>query len=308
MMNFYTTNLELIAILGVELFFPLSGFVLANQLKKLETNTNFTSTFLFRRWIRTLPPYLVALICAGIMFDTGNLINFIKFATYTQNIIADNPSPNFFSVAWSLSVEEWFYISIPLLLIFTSKLFQSLSDKLILICLFVIMVGILTKAVHIPTPEQWGEEIRRSVVFRIDSICYGVLAFLWRNKINKKIFSIIFILFFSFMIYLFREPDYLLENQLIQLLFLPACSFSFAVSLAYLSKFKINNKLSAIGKFLANISYSMYLFHLIFMAIFQKFILEIQFSFLMYILSLMLFSTVFYYYFEKPINDLRPNY
>ena len=31
-------ELEFVAILGVELFFPLSGFVLASQLQKLETN------------------------------------------------------------------------------------------------------------------------------------------------------------------------------------------------------------------------------------------------------------------------------
>ena len=106
---------EFTSILGVELFFILSGFVLAPQILKLEKNPKkYIKTFLLRRWIRTVPPYIVALICAGILFGYGDALNFLKFLTYTQNIFRDNSLPNFFSVAWSLSVEEWFYIFLPL--------------------------------------------------------------------------------------------------------------------------------------------------------------------------------------------------
>ena len=78
---------EFTSILGVELFFVLSGFVLASQLLKLEADPKRNlKIFLFRRWIRTVPPYLVALICAAIVFDYGDKLNFLKFLTYTQNI------------------------------------------------------------------------------------------------------------------------------------------------------------------------------------------------------------------------------
>jgi peptidoglycan/LPS O-acetylase OafA/YrhL len=308
MVNLDTPILELISILGVELFFPLSGFVLANQLKKLESNPNSTWTFLLRRWVRTIPPYLVALICAAIIFKAGDLINFLKFVTYTQNIFVDDPSPNFFSVAWSLSVEEWFYFFIPMCLLVLMKFYKHLSNKLIRICLSIILIGIILKIVFVPSPEFWGEEIRRSVIFRIDSICYGVLAFLWKDFIDRKFFIINITLFFVFLFFLLQTPHLLAKNQLIQLIFLPTCSFSFAVILAFLSKFEINKKLSFFGRFLANISYSMYLFHLIFIALFQKFLPQIENGFAIYILTVVVFSTVFYYSFEKPINDARPNY
>ena len=308
MANLHSTSAEFLSILGVELFFPLSGFVLANQLSKLESNINLTRVFFLRRWIRTIPPYLVALTCAAIIFDSGDLINYVKFATYTQNIFVDNPSPNFYSVAWSLSVEEWFYLSIPICLITLSKIGHHLSNKLIRICLSVILIGIALKLVFMPSPEFWGEEIRRSVVFRIDSICYGVLAFLWKEKINQQYFPIILILTLSALFFLLQSPNLLAENQFLQFIFLPLCSLSFATTLAYLSKVKINNKLHSIGRFLANISYSMYLFHLIFIVLFQKFLPQIEFGFALYLLTITGFSAVFYYLFEKPINAMRPNY
>lgn len=304
----HNLNLELIAILGVELFFPLSGFVLANQLKKVESNINNTITFFLRRWIRTIPPYLIALTCAAIIFDSGELLNYIKFATYTQNIFIDNPSPNFFSVAWSLSVEEWFYLILPICLIILWKMNQKLSNKLIIVCISTILVGIILKLVFMPSPDLWGEEIRRSVVFRIDSICYGVLAFFWRKSVNLLLFVITLIFSLIFLTYLFNSPHFLLENKFIQFMFLPMCSLTFSIILAFLSKFEINKTLSFIGKFLANISYSMYLFHIIITALFQQFLKLNEFSFFLYVLTLTGFSTVFYYFFENPINSSRPNY
>ena len=56
---------EFTSILGVELFFVLSGFVLTPQILRLEKNLKKNlKIFLIRRWIRTIPPYLVALIFA----------------------------------------------------------------------------------------------------------------------------------------------------------------------------------------------------------------------------------------------------
>ena len=304
----YNLKFEFIAILGVELFFPLSGFVLANQLQKLESNKKGFRIFFLRRWMRTIPPYLVALTCAAIVFDSGGFLNYLRFASYTQNIFIDNPSPNFYSVAWSLSVEEWFYLFIPLCLFALLNLTKGISNKLQTVCITTILIGIILKFIFMPSPEFWGEEIRRSVIFRIDSICCGVLAFMWRKKLNQNIFIINLITISIIFIYLIYSPHSIAQNQFIQFLFLPTCSLSFAVTLAYLSKFKTSKNLSVIGRFLANISYSMYLFHILFIALFQKFVTPNELGFALYFLSLTGFSTVFYYFFEKPINDVRPQY
>jgi peptidoglycan/LPS O-acetylase OafA/YrhL len=302
----YNSKFEFIAIVGVELFFPLSGFVLASQLQKLESNKKGFRIFFLRRWIRTIPPYLVALSCAAILFDSGGFLNYLRFASYTQNILIDNSSPNFYNVAWSLSVEEWFYLFVPLCLFALVNFAKGISNKLQTVCIATILVGIILKFIFMPLPEFWGEEIRRSVIFRIDSLCFGVLAFMWRKKLNKNILIINLITILAVFLYILNSTYLLAENQFLQFTFLPMCSLSFAITLAYLSKFKISGNLSIIGRFLANISYSMYLFHILFISLFQKLVIPNEIGFVLYFLLITGFSTVFYYFFEKPINDSRP--
>jgi len=301
-------ELEFVAILGVELFFPLSGFVLASQLQKLESDKIGFRTFFVRRWIRTIPPYLVALTCAAIIFESGSFFNVLKFLSYTQNIFSDTSSPNFYSVAWSLSVEEWFYIIIPLCLFTLVSVAERIPNKLQTVCITIIVIGFFIKFMFMPSPEVWGEEIRRSVLFRIDSLCYGVLAFMWRKKITKIMFFSTFFLT-SILIFYLLNSIYLISNsKFVQFIFLPYCSLSFSIILAYVSKFEITAPYSKVGKFLANISYSMYLFHIIFIALFQNFVKLNEFGIVSYFIVVTAFSTIFYYFFEKPLNDSRPKY
>ena len=56
----------------VEFFFILSGFVLCPQIIKVFNNPNLIKIFYYRRWLRTLPAYLLALVIFSIMFK--NLI------------------------------------------------------------------------------------------------------------------------------------------------------------------------------------------------------------------------------------------
>ena len=53
---------QFFSIFFVEFFFILSGFVLYPQLKKIHENVKNTKIFYLRRWYRTIPPYLVALL------------------------------------------------------------------------------------------------------------------------------------------------------------------------------------------------------------------------------------------------------
>src|SRR5947209_8383402 len=62
-------TLEFISVLGVEVFFILSGFVLAPQILfclQEQTARRF-GIFVIRRWMRTLPPYIVALTVVAIL-------------------------------------------------------------------------------------------------------------------------------------------------------------------------------------------------------------------------------------------------
>lgn len=105
---------------GVDLFFVLSGFLIASQLfaSIRETGTFSFREFFFRRFFRIVPVYLVAL---AIYFfvpafrERAGLAPAWKFLTFTLNFGQDLRVAGAFSHAWSLCVEEHFYLVLPLL-------------------------------------------------------------------------------------------------------------------------------------------------------------------------------------------------
>lgn len=104
--------------MGVDLFFALSGFLIAGQLLRpfaLGLAPNYPRFFV-RRWLRTVPAYLVVV---GLYFlvpavrERPNLQPLWQFLTFTENLFIAPPLPKAFSQVWSLCVEEQFYILLP---------------------------------------------------------------------------------------------------------------------------------------------------------------------------------------------------
>jgi peptidoglycan/LPS O-acetylase OafA/YrhL len=105
--------------IGVDLFFGLSGFLIAGQLLKpwsVGLKPDYKK-FFKRRLLRTLPAYVVI---AAIYFllpalrERPIIQPFWQFATFTENLFFD-VSPRAFSHVWSLCVEEQFYLVFPIL-------------------------------------------------------------------------------------------------------------------------------------------------------------------------------------------------
>ncbi|MCC7681801.1 acyltransferase [Janthinobacterium sp. FW305-128] len=101
---------------GVDLFFALSGYLIGNQIfTALRSEHGFSlSRFYARRFLRTLPNFYVVLalyyLWPAFRGDSA-LLPLWKFLTFTQNI---NLTPGTaFSHAWSLCVEEQFYVLLP---------------------------------------------------------------------------------------------------------------------------------------------------------------------------------------------------
>jgi peptidoglycan/LPS O-acetylase OafA/YrhL len=102
---------------GVDLFFVLSGWLIGTlywkELKRFE-NVSLLR-FWFRRWARTIPPYLVVLLLAWLAVYVARREPFDwRYLLFIQNYSQQLP---FFSVSWSLCVEEHFYVFLPLLLL-----------------------------------------------------------------------------------------------------------------------------------------------------------------------------------------------
>ncbi|MEO6362690.1 MAG: acyltransferase [Caldimonas sp.] len=106
---------------GVDLFFLLSGWLLGSQLmRELKSSGSIRLTrFWSRRWMRTLPAYYAVLLFTfAQQIYKGNHDLDWSYLWFGQNYFSDLP---YFTVSWSLAVEEHFYLAIApfLVLLFT---------------------------------------------------------------------------------------------------------------------------------------------------------------------------------------------
>jgi peptidoglycan/LPS O-acetylase OafA/YrhL len=119
--------------LGVDLFFAISGFILANQAIKVGTNPlggAFLKAYFGRRVLRIEPPYIILLVATWVFIS---LTGFVPDGTHRFDVEPASLSvsllggvfylhdliwgtfPRLFPPGWSLEVEVQFYIVAPLL-------------------------------------------------------------------------------------------------------------------------------------------------------------------------------------------------
>ena len=107
---------------GVDLFFVLSGFLITSQLfgQMLKGGAISFRVFFLKRAFRILPAFWIV-VSIYFLFpffrEKEALPALWRFLTFTQNFDLDLHSSGTFSHAWSLCVEEHFYLFLPLTLI-----------------------------------------------------------------------------------------------------------------------------------------------------------------------------------------------
>ena len=167
---------------GVDLFFVLSGFLIGGILLRLGPQIVEFSVLLgfwLRRWLRTLPNYwlFLALNVPFMMYVWKlpvDIPSFLwRFPFFLQNVTGRHPP--FFPESWSLAVEEWFYLLLPLLTWLGLKLTRRYT-LVFLTSACALLVGPLIVRLVAPPPEIWAEDVRKVVIFRLDAIMYGVMA------------------------------------------------------------------------------------------------------------------------------------
>src|SRR5580704_8318116 len=107
---------------GVDLFFVLSGYLIASQLfVKMATGKKISfPEFFLKRFFRIIPAYLAVLtiyFCFPAFREREALSPLWRFLTFTQNFGLDLSIHGTFSHSWSLCIEEQFYLLLPLILI-----------------------------------------------------------------------------------------------------------------------------------------------------------------------------------------------
>lgn len=314
--------LETVTSLAVELFFVLSGFVLCPFLKKIfESTTGVVKNlliFLVRRWMRTLPLYFLSLAFFVILFSGRLDLTAIKYLIFLQNFHWPPPDFDYFSVSWSLAVEEWFYILFPCFIAVFFAIWRQLvrlGDRTTVYMIgsiaFVAVITLLRGLSDVPV-ENWGLGLRRVVLFRLDSIGFGILLYLWRDRLYKIPVAVIFITVIATAAYLFdaygrisRGLSVALEFRL--LVFAATVLFSCAVLAFFLRLERLfQGWMKEISLWGGGISYGVYLFHIPIGALIGKlYDLPGSVFVVVTVLVIFIFTTLVYYFFEKPILEAR---
>ncbi|AMP05661.1 acyltransferase family protein [Collimonas pratensis] len=130
---------------GVDLFFVLSGYLISNQIFGgiVRGQELSLKNFYIRRFLRTLPNYYVVLALYFLfpLAMGGNTPPPLwRFLTFTQNLWLQPGTA--FSHAWSLCIEEQFYLLLPAVVILAVRYGRSI--RLAWVALLVLMLAGMT--------------------------------------------------------------------------------------------------------------------------------------------------------------------
>ena len=281
----------LVGLFGVDLFFCLSGFLIGRILLQEsahwpEEKETGLLRFWYRRWMRTLPLYFFFFL-VSLKYDwTGatTLSARLSYLVFAQNLIW--AMPDFYGVTWSLSVEEWFYFSFPLMLLSFMALGRSPRQAAaISIAVFILLPPLLRLTMR-GNFDDYGsidESIRHVMVFRLDSIGFGVLvAYIsqWHGVMFQRLVRYWWI-FFGLVVACVActQQNYfsLSQARLVAPFYFSISALAFAGLIPFFStlqrsRFSLFNRFV---KYTSLISYSMYLAHIfafvVGMAILRKF-------------------------------------
>ena len=134
--------------------------------------------------MRTIPPYVVALVVIALM--TGNLMtaDFVRYLFYVENLFVSANHIDFYPVAWSLAVEEWFYVLFAPALFVVAMLLGRGDRRLE--AAFAILVIVVVAALRFAlAPHDWDLNVRRVTLFRINSIVWGFLLYLAIERLPR---------------------------------------------------------------------------------------------------------------------------
>lgn len=309
---------------GVDIFFVLSGFLIGGILLK---ELNKTQTFGFsdllqfwkRRWFRTLPNYYLILaanyfvVRYGIINEDIEQFNF-HFITFTQNFAW--PFQGFFWESWSLSIEEWFYLFSPLLILLLCKFLSNKTAFLVATVSMIVLPLLYRYSMFNPDIDyfNWDISFRKTVLCRLDSIGYGLL-FAWVFFYYKKLWSKISIPSFALgliLLFFIMNSGFNQQTLYQQTIYFSLIPFAVMLLLPLTTRYKKATGILPLAiQHISKISYSMYLINLALVAevIRDNFApqggMDGVLKYLLYWTIVIVASTLLYKLFEKPMMDLR---
>ncbi len=320
--------------LGVDIFFVISGFLITGIIiTEIQQNSFSLKQFYTRRIKRIYPAFitvmaLVSFIASAIFIynDFNKLRKTIELAIaflsnfylgLTQGYFDLSANENPVLHIWSLAVEEQYYLIFPLILILAYKKFREIK---VLFIITLILFFILLATSFIPA-NFYKEVLHQPNIYylsnlRFPELLVGSLLAIYHNlsaskQASKQASNLIAIL----STLLLFSCLFLMNNNIAFIpgvtLILP-CIFTaliiHATSQNNIVKLCLSNKAIV---FIGKISYSLYLYHWIFIAFAYYITGEKQInnqSIAIVIVLTIIFSVLSYYLIEQPIRKSKLNF
>lgn len=320
--------------LGVDIFFVISGFLITGIIiTEIQQNSFSLKQFYTRRIKRIYPAFitvmaLVSFIASAIFIynDFNKLRKTIELAIaflsnfylgLTQGYFDLSANENPVLHIWSLAVEEQYYLIFPLILILAYKKFREIK-VLFIITLILFFILLATSFV---SANFYKEVLHQPNIYylsnlRFPELLVGSLLAIYHNlsnkvQLSKQISNILAILstllLFSCLFLMNNDIAFIPGITLI----LP-CIFTALIihttSQNNIVKLCLSNKAIV---FIGKISYSLYLYHWIFIAFAYYITGEKQInnqSIAIVIVLTIIFSVLSYYLIEQPIRKSKLNF
>ena len=313
--------------MGVDLFFVLSGFLIGGQVLAplARGDTLDLRDFYLRRAFRILPAFLVVLLLYVAVADfreAPGLEPWWKFATFTLNLSIDYTRNQAFSHAWSLCVEEHFYLLFPLLAWWLTRRPSLL--KVTALCAALVLGGIAIRTgvwLHddalAPQRNWFVEDIYYPTWCRLDGLLAGVMLALgkvyrpqawqrWATRANGVLLAGLATV--ALALWLFRDRTGLTGNAVgwpVLSLGLALLVFAGAQRTSWLGRWRVPG-----AGWLAAISYSLYLvhkpmFHLVDQQFGEALAGQGLLGFAVFAIASVLAGAILHYAVERPALQLR---
>lgn len=320
--------------LGVDIFFVISGFLITGIIiTEIQQNSFSFKQFYTRRIKRIYPAFITVMalvsFIASVIFiynDFNQLRKTIELATaflsnfylgLTQGYFDLSANENPVLHIWSLAVEEQYYLIFPLILILAYKKFREIK-VLFIITLILFFILLATSFV---SANFYKEVLHQPNIYylsnlRFPELLVGSLLAIYHNlsnkvQLSKQVNNILAILstllLFSCLFLMNNNIAYIPGVTLI----LP-CIFTALIihttSQNNIVKLCLSNKAIV---FIGKISYSLYLYHWIFIAFAYYITGEKQInnqSIAIVIVLTIIFSVLSYYLIEQPIRKSKLNF
>jgi peptidoglycan/LPS O-acetylase OafA/YrhL len=308
-------------VIAIEYFFVMSGFLVGEMLiREFYTASTWKTlvNFWIKRWFRTLPLYYLILILKIFLTPPAPGTQLWPYFLFLQNNIG---GISFYAVSWTLVIEEWFYLFMPLLVFILFRNGMQ-RQRFILLTIVVIISEIILRTMYISYKDVPWAGIVGNFPFRFDSFMIGVAIAFVKVEYKKtfsalaaaRVFIPVSLLFIMYLIFFAASGGGELSGTsfwvrtsgfAITSIFM-ALQMPFLNNSTLLNSINDNNRIKQALTWLSLLSYPIYLIHIDFLHFFSTGILLADLM-LNYSIIILL-SYLLIVFFHQPVTSARTKF